>query len=87
MSAQFPPDEGGPSPEVELVSSGYAWHCPECSHAEYESAVPSSGMVRCTRCGATFRVSRVSHRVEGGALDNAYVVAKGEPPEAPRADD
>ena len=87
MDGQSPLDKGNPVAEVELVSSGYAWHCPECSRAEYESAVPSSGMVRCTRCGATFLVSRVSHRVEGGALDNAYVVAKGEPPEAPPADD
>ena len=64
--------------EVELVSSGYAWRCPECMRTEYESAVPSSGKVCCTRCGASFQVSKVAHRVEGGALDNAGAVAEGE---------
>ncbi len=54
--------------EIELVSSGYAWRCPECSRTEYEGAVPSSGSVRCTRCGAMFPVSKVSHRLEGSVL-------------------
>ena len=65
--------------EVELVSSGYAWLCPECSRTEYESAVPSSGLVRCTRCGAMFTVSRVSHRVEGGVLQEAQAATEAEP--------
>jgi DNA-directed RNA polymerase subunit RPC12/RpoP len=64
--------------EVELVSSGYAWRCPECSSIEYENAVPSSGKVCCTRCGASFPVSKVARRVEGGALDNAKAKVEGE---------
>ena len=73
--------------EVELLSSGYAWRCPECSRTEYESAVPSSGKVCCTRCGASFPVSKVTHRLEGGALDNPRVVAGGEARISPPAAD
>lgn len=58
--------------EVELVSSGYAWRCPECMRTEYENAVPLASTVRCPRCGASFAVARVSHRVEPGILDNDH---------------
>lgn len=74
-------------PEVELISSGYAWRFPECSRTEYESALPSSGKVCCTRCGASFPVRKVSHRVEGCALDNTRVVAGGEARISPPAAD
>jgi hypothetical protein len=60
--------------EVELVSSGYAWRCPECMRTEYENAVPAVGTVRCSRCGASFAVTRVSHRVEPGLLDSEHLV-------------
>lgn len=55
---------------VELISSGYAWQCPECMRTEYESAVPAGHMVRCSRCGASFAVTGVSHRVEPTLLDS-----------------
>lgn len=55
--------------EVELIASGYAWRCPECSRTEYENEVPAAGSVRCGRCGASFRLARVLHRVEAGALE------------------
>lgn len=64
--------------EVELISSGYAWRCPECSHTEYENAVPASATVRCTRCGASFAVRRVRHRAEGGVLQKEHVVFEDE---------
>jgi DNA-directed RNA polymerase subunit RPC12/RpoP len=64
--------------EVELISSGYAWRCPECSRTEYESAVPASDTVRCSRCGARFAVRRVCHRAEGGPLEEEQVVREGE---------
>jgi len=54
--------------EVELVSSGYAWRCPECMRTEYENAVPATGTVRCSRCGASFAVKRISHRAEPALL-------------------
>jgi hypothetical protein len=88
MNGQLPRDEEGQmAEEVELVSSGYAWRCPECMRTEYENSVPSSGKVSCTRCGASFPVREVSHRVEAGALDNAKVVAEGELRAASRPDD
>jgi len=64
--------------EVELISSGYAWRCPECTRTEYENAVPASGTVRCTRCGASFAVRRVSHRAEGGVLERQHVALDGQ---------
>jgi transposase-like protein len=64
--------------EVELISSGYAWRCPECTRTEYENAVPASGRVRCTRCGASFAVRRVSHRAEGGVLEKQHVALEGQ---------
>jgi DNA-directed RNA polymerase subunit RPC12/RpoP len=60
--------------EVELVSSGYAWRCPECMRTEYENAVPAAGTVRCSRCGASFAVAKVSHRVEAGLLGSEHPV-------------
>ena len=66
--------------EVELLSSGYAWRCPECTRMEYENAVPASGMVRCTRCGASFAVRRVSHRAECGVLEGHHVALDGQGP-------
>ena len=54
---------------IELLASGYAWKCLECSRTEYENAVPASGTVRCERCGARFTVKRVKHRVEPGVLE------------------
>jgi len=60
--------------KVELVSSGYSWRCPECMRTEYESAVPAAGTVRCSRCGASFDVTKVSHRVEPGLLDSEHPV-------------
>jgi DNA-directed RNA polymerase subunit RPC12/RpoP len=66
-------EKGKPMAEVELISSGYAWRCPECSRTEYENAVPASRTVRCTRCGASFAVRRVCHRAEGGLLDSEQV--------------
>jgi len=68
--------------EVELISSGYAWRCPECTRTEYETAVPASGMVRCTRCGASFAVRRVSHHAEGGVLEGHHVALDGQGPVA-----
>ncbi len=62
--------------EVELVSSGYAWRCPECMRTEYENAVPAAGTVRCSRCGASFAVTGVSHRVEPGLLDSEHPVSE-----------
>ena len=64
--------------EVELISSGYAWRCPECTRTEYENAVPASGRVRCTRCGASFAVRRVSHCAEGGVLEKQHVPLEGQ---------
>lgn len=55
--------------EVELIASGYAWGCPECNHTEYENEVPAARSVRCGRCGASFRMARVRHRVEAGVLE------------------
>ncbi len=65
---------------VELVSSGYAWLCPECIRTEYENAVPAAGTVRCSRCGAAFAVTRVSHRVEPGLLDSEPPVFEAQTP-------
>jgi hypothetical protein len=73
--------------EVELVSSGYAWQCPECMRTEYENAVPTAGTVRCSRCGASFAVTRVSHRVEPSLLDSEHPVFQTRTPGAqPSAD-
>jgi len=66
--------------EVELISSGYAWRCPECSRTEYENAVPASGTVRCSRCGASFTVGRVCHRAAGGLLESEHVVFDAQTP-------
>lgn len=67
---------------VELVSSGYAWRCRECMRTEYENAVPAAGKVRCSRCGASFAVTRVSHRVEPGLLDSEHPVSEAATPGA-----
>jgi len=87
MDGQFPLDKGNPVAEVELVSSGYAWRCPECMRTEYENAVPAAGTVRCSRCGASFAVAGMSHRVEPGLLDSDHPVFQTRTPGAqPSAD-
>jgi len=63
------PDRENQIAEVELIASGYAWRCPECKRTEYENEVPAAGSVRCGRCGASFRLARVLHRVEAGAIE------------------
>ncbi len=68
--------------EVELVSSGYAWRCPDCMRTEYENAVPAAGTVRCSRCGGSFAVTRVSHRVEPGLLASEHPVFEAQTPGA-----
>jgi hypothetical protein len=73
--------------EVEMVSSGYSWRCPECMRTEYENAVPAAGTVRCSRCGASFAVIKVSHRVEPGLLDSEHPVSEAQTLDAqPSAD-
>jgi len=62
---------------IELIASGYAWKCLECSRTEYENAVPASGTVRCERCGARFSVRRVEHRLEPGVLEAQSLAGDG----------
>jgi DNA-directed RNA polymerase subunit RPC12/RpoP len=73
--------------EVELIPSGYAWRCPECNHTEYENSVPAAGRVRCSRCGASFAVTKVSHRVEPGLLDGEHPVFEAQGVGAQRSTD
>jgi hypothetical protein len=80
------PSEQNHALGVELIASGYAWTCPECSRTEYENEVPAVGSVHCGRCGGSFPLTRVVHRVEPGALGALSSNGDGRALVSPRSD-
>jgi len=50
--------------EVPLIASGYEWICPNCEETNKVVEVPSSEMVKCSRCDKRYRMEDYRHALQ-----------------------